>query len=152
MWYSNNSCWESFTHLNQSTLVKQGHRNLYLDPVTPSRCRRIVSHPKVRVYPGCSEWLDRHSQFSTSYPDSSHYPVYHHDTATILDLYHGPYLALAQFPEGGGPRSRPPRTTAFIRLAQVVVGTIWLDLRALNQGYPYLVYFRKTLSAYQYRC
>ena len=47
-------------------------------------------------------------------------------------------LELAQF-EGGGPRSRPPSelargTTAFIRLAHGVVGIIWLDLGALNQG------------------
>ena len=32
------------------------------------------------------------------------------------------------------PRSGPPSTLAFIRLAQGVVGTIWLDLGALNQG------------------
>ena len=46
-------------------------------------------------------------------------------------------LELAQFPVtalegGGGPQSGP--LTAFIRLAQGLVGTIWLDLGALNQG------------------
>ena len=56
--------------------------------------------------------------------------------ASTVDLFHD--LELAQFPVtmlGGGddPQSGPP--SAFIRLVQGVVGTIWLDLGALNQGY-----------------
>ena len=44
---------------------------------------------------------------------------------------------------GGGPLPRPLITsaggTAFIRLAQGVVGTIWRDLGALNQSYVWVI-------------